>query len=198
MDSVPEIINLKLRHEHVHIHKKELEELGSSDWFLKNLIKYPSDKKDSNNNTIYEIWEDKKTVMSIFDSLRFNSLVIYPDVSLDYLILLCDKWCVPSELIDKIIEKKDTNEELTKSKNIKSDKLSYLTLECVNCKTGFKIIENNSDSCKFHSGGINNNLWFCCGQSSDVHYCKIGYHVPYRNTQDIERLHNLMNKIDKY
>ena len=47
MDSIPQIINLKLREEYVQIQRNELEELGDSDWFLKNLIKYPSTKKDN-------------------------------------------------------------------------------------------------------------------------------------------------------
>ena len=194
MDSVTEIINLKLRHENVNIHRKELEELGSSDWFLKNIIKYPSDKKDSNNNTIYEIWEDKKTVMSIFDSLRFNSLIIYPDVSLDYLIILCDKWCVPQELIENIIVRK---KELNKPKEKSYEFKSAITLKCINCYAGFKFNENNSDSCKFHPLGCSDNRRLCCQRPKDDPYCTVGYHVPFKTLNEIEEFNKLIKKIEE-
>lgn len=186
MEQVPNIIHLKLREEYVQIQRNELEELGNCDWFLKNLIKYPPSNKDN----IYEIWEDKKTVMSIFDSLRFNSLIIYPNVSIDYMLLLCDKWTVPEELIDKLNEKQLEHTVPPPKKNINI--LDFIHLRCVNCKSGFNVIENKSDSCKFHSETFAHqfNTWTCCNTNND--YCKVGYHTASNGLYD---LHNLIDSI---
>jgi len=178
MEQIPDIINLKLREEYVQIQRKELEELGNCDWFLKNLIKYPTSKKD-----IYEIWEDKKTVMSIFDSLRFNSLIIYPNVSIDYMLLLCDKWSVPEELIDKLNEK-----QLEPTQKHKLNIWDCIHLRCVNCKLGFNVMENKSDSCKFHSETFTHqfNTWTCCNTNNE--YCKVGYHTATNGLYDAPNL----------
>jgi hypothetical protein len=182
MDQVPDIINLKLREEYVQIQRKELEELGNCDWFLKNIIKYPPSKKDG----IYEIWEDKKTVMSIFDSLRFNSLIIYPNVSIDYMLLLCDKWTVPEELIEKLNEKQLELTETPQKRNINI--WDCIHLRCVNCKLGFNVIENKSDSCKFHSETFTHqfNTWTCCNTNNE--YCKVGYHTASNGLYDVPNL----------
>ena len=181
MDEVPDIINIKLREEYVQIQRKELEELGNCDWFLKNLIKYPSSKKE-----IYEIWEDKKTVMSIFDSLRFNSLIIYPNVSIDYMLLLCDKWTVPEALIEKLNEKQLEQIETTKKNKINIWDLIHL--RCVNCKIGFNVMENKSDSCKFHSETFTHqfNTWTCCNTNNE--YCKVGYHTASNALYEVPNL----------
>jgi hypothetical protein len=194
MEDVPEVINLKLRDEYVQIHRKELEELGSTDWFLKNLIKYPSNKKDETNcYYIYELWEDKKTVMSIFDSLRFNSLIIYPNVSFDYLILLCDKWTVPPELIENIIERKKELNKPTKSKIDKED----IILQCTNCKVGFKLSENYNQSCKIHSLGTINDKWLCCQKPLDHPHCKVGYHVAFNMVTIMQQYYKMIKEIEE-
>ena len=176
MDEVPDIINIKLREEYVQIQRKELEELGNCDWFLKNLIKYPTSKKD-----IYEIWEDKKTVMSIFDSLRFNSLIIYPNVSIDYMLLLCDKWSVPDELIELINQNKEAEIQQQNNSNLLGF-IENFPLQCNKCNKGYKLNENTSTSCKNHMDRYDhiNNYYICCKGNEP---CSESYHTLFSMTQ---------------
>tara|TARA_B110000495_G_C22813058_1_gene474606 strand:- start:71 stop:670 length:600 start_codon:yes stop_codon:yes gene_type:complete len=173
------ILKFKFRGEPVHIQRKELEELGETDWFLKNLLKY--EPININGEKVYEIWEDKKTVMSIYDSLRFNSLIIYPNVSLEYLLLLSEKWTVPEELIEQIKIRIDSGYELKpeQPKNSIYNLFYDIPLECIKCKSGFKLNETKKDECLFHPkhwGG--DNKWLCCLNEDQANKgCARGYHV---------------------
>ena len=173
------ILKFKFRGEPVHIQRKELEELGETDWFLKNLLKY--EPININGEKVYEIWEDKKTVMSIYDSLRFNSLIIYPNVSLEYLLLLSEKWTVPEELIEQIKIRIDScNEtEPTHPKNSIYNLFYDIPVQCIICKSGFKLNESKEEECLFHPKYWDgHNKWQCCLNEDQANKgCTRGYHV---------------------
>lgn len=180
------IIKIKFRNELVHILKDEIESLTSNEWFLNNLIKYP------NESGIYEIWEDKNTVMSIFDSLKHNALIIYPNVSLDYLIILCDKWGVPDELIEKIQNNIDKAIQDKKNSNLIGF-IENFPLQCNKCNKGFKLNENTSNSCKNHSGSYDNinQYYICC---KGIKPCNESYHTLFMMNQS----HIFLPLIDKF
>lgn len=194
----PNILKFKFRNEFTHIQRKEVEELLESDWFMGNLIKYPANK--INGEDIYEIWEDKSTVMSIFDSLRFNSLVVYPNVSLEYLLLLGEKWGVPEclkEEINKRIELQ--NEDNKTNDNPLATIINTVPLKCINCQKGFFANENTSKSCCYHPNYYNNNSnkWACCGKEDNGDPgCITGCHVPFTSSQLINMLNITELKID--
>lgn len=144
------------------------------DWFFSKMIEFNNDAGDEE----YTLWEDKNALLSIFDSLKFSKLVVHQDVSLDYLISLCDMWIVP-EWIKEELQKKYKEEENKKRDYNSSINKIY---ECKNCHTGFKLHENKNNSCNFHNMGINltNSRYYCCGtsQTSVRTYCRTGFHIP--------------------
>ena len=180
------MIVIKLRDGNINIPYKYFEKYLDIDWFFSNLIKYSLNTEDK--DTIIEIFESKNAVLSIFDSLRFHKLVIHNDVSLDYLYTLLDYWCGPEWIKDEI-EKRRINEEY-KEVNKKTDMI--ITLEnyifkCINCYSGFKMSENNRDSCKRHLTNISHTTMIhsCCGGGIDSDKCLIGYHIPPENYMEI-------------
>jgi len=197
------MIIIKLRDGTINIPYKYFEKYLDIDWFFSNLIKYSFNDdtnggmgdgiegiegKDDIKYTIIEIFESKNAVLSIFDSLRFNKLVIHNYVSLDYLYSLVDYWCGP-EWIKEEIEKRRINEEY-KEVNKKTDMI--ITLEnyifkCINCYNGFKLSENNRDSCKRHLTHISHTTMIhsCCGGGIDSDKCLIGYHIPPENYMEL-------------
>jgi hypothetical protein len=192
------ILKFKFRNEFTHIQRKELEELLESDWFIKNLIKYTPSK--INGEDVYEIWEDKSTAMSLFDSLRFSSLIVYPNVSLEYLLLLGEKWGVPEclkEEINKRIELQNEDDKL--DNNPIATIIKMLPLKCINCNKGFFANENTSKSCCYHPNYYNNNSnkWACCGREEHNDAgCITGCHVPFTSNQLINMLNSMELKID--
>ena len=195
------MIVIKLRDGTINIPYKYFEKYLDIDWFFSNLIKYSFnggshgndgiegiEKKNDIKDTIIEIFESKNAVLSIFDSLRFNKLVVHSDVSLDYLYSLVDYWCGP-EWIKEEIEKRRINEEY-KEVNKKTDMI--ITLEnyifkCINCYGGFKLSENYLDSCKRHSTHISHTTMIhsCCGGGIDSDKCLLGYHIPPYNYMEL-------------
>jgi hypothetical protein len=116
--------------------------------------------------------------------MRYNKLVVYPNVSLDYLLALADKWCVPEYVIkmitDRIIHNVNVNRMESNMNSLKFDEVeTKITFKCVNCKEGFKISENTSESCSFHPEDIHLGLGIrkCCGNSPDSKPCRTAYHV---------------------
>jgi hypothetical protein len=194
----PNILKFKFRHEFTHIQRKEVEELLESDWFISNLIKYPPSK--INGEDIYEIWEDKSTAMSLFDSLRFSSLIVYPNVSLEYLLLLGQKWGVPDCLIEEIHKRIELqNEDDKVDNNPIANIVKTLPLKCINCNRGFFTNENTSRSCCYHPNYYNNNIdkWACCGREDhNDPGCITGCHVPFTSNQLINMLNIGELKID--
>lgn len=200
--------------------KKMYNQYFDSDHFLSLLIKYPQScieikdsDKDRENPLLYNkyekyekftINEDKNLVLSVINSLRFNKLILYDDVCIDYMLEICKMWCMPESLLDQINEKIEENK--MDKLNITRDENTY---KCELCGCGFKKYENTSTSCKTHDNRVHLGYtcismvfrWKCCGQkvlsindeddddANDgngdgngngkykTNYCKIGYHV---------------------
>ena len=144
------------------------------EWFFSKMIEF---KKNDNDDDEYTLWEDKNALLSIFDSLKYSKLVVHKDVSLEYLISLCDMWVVPDWITKSVLDRKRKESEMYDS--TKEHNKIYM---CTNCKVGFKLHENENDSCKFHSMSVclSNGRYYCCGTSmqSVRTFCRVGYHVP--------------------
>ena len=95
-----EIIELCFRGHSVFMSKNELIELVDDDWFLSTLLttnfqKFcrTNNENDNENDTDKIVLnEDKNTAMSLIDTLRYNTLIVLPNVSLDYMLALSEKW----------------------------------------------------------------------------------------------------------
>jgi hypothetical protein len=157
-------ILLKLRNGNISLPKKYFDDYLDISWFFSSLIKFDQ------NQTEFIIWEDKEAVLSIFDSIRFNKLVIHNNVSLTYLEVLCDMWCAPEWLLTEIKNKQ--------SKTINNLKFNNHVFSCISCNTGYKISENTDTSCKSHKYMINknNNKYNCCNGDPSSIGCVVGYH----------------------
>lgn len=161
----------------VNILEEDLKHNGEDEWFIPLLFKYKTI-----NNKIIEISEDKRTTMMIIESIRHSKFLLYDNIDLEYLKILSDKWCMPDWFKEKVSEK--ITELSTYKSNIDTKFQEYLEeqiIECKNCKLGFKLNENKSNSCEYHTQeycrfthGMK-----CCG-SLNYHgsYCKVGLHVP--------------------
>lgn len=161
------------------IPKDELIRICDDDWFLKIMIEADYLQKENEN---YNIWEDYDVVMSILESLRYNSLIVLKNVSLDYLLKLAEKWCVPEWLLNDI--KGRIYDEKQNIINKKSYKLKFIEenilFTCKICGTGFKLGENTKTSCKSHKSQFSalTHKFDCCGKDENGPCCVQGYHVP--------------------
>lgn len=170
--------------------KKELVTLSNQEWFLSVLADCDYiDRKDEN----YIIYEDYNTVLSIIESLRYNSLICLEGVSLDLLLRLCEKWCCPEWLCQAVKERIERNDK-NKWEYLKNNPIyQYLYKEkiftCKLCRTGFKLCENKNDSCKTHKHSMDTGarIFACCGQKDKGTYCIVGYHVPIEEPRDYEK-----------
>lgn len=153
-------ITVKCRGTSLMLPIKEIESLTEQDWFLKLLIKY-EDKSES-----VELGEDINIVLSIIETLKYKKLIMYNNISLEHMYMLCDKWCVPSWILDEISDK------IQKKTENNLDEKIYL---CQVCNIGFKKSENTNSSCKRHRlpfCGIKQN--FPCCNNNEA--CIRGYH----------------------
>lgn len=142
---------------------KEIESLTDQDWFLKLLVKYESDNASVEP---VELGEDINIVLSIIETLKYNKLILYNNISLEHMFMLCDKWCVPDWILEEItsrIEKK------------KSDNTDEKIYRCLICNIGFKKSENKNNSCKKHKlpYSIIISSFPCCNNNEP---CVQGYH----------------------
>ena len=162
----------------------------NDDFFLKVLI----DSYSHENNEI-KIFEDMNHVMSIIESIRYNTLVILNNVSLNLLLVLAEKWCSPQWLLDKITEKKQLDDANINNLNSKDNIIQNFIFKCINCQRGFKKNENTNKSCKFHCNDLNSvNFRFrCCGREITEEHCCIGYHVA--SSESIRLLGEYMEKL---
>jgi len=173
-------ILLVFRGDSVIFKKSELINLIKEDWFLSNILQMNFEDKTTPEKL--EICEDKNTAMSLIETMRYNSLIVYPKVSLDYLLALAEKWCLPNNVIKMIknrivqhINKNDNN-----LKYINFDEIdTKITFKCINCKGAFKIYENTSESCAFHPYDINyaTETRRCCGKPNNSSPCVKSHHV---------------------
>ena len=161
------------------IPKDELIRICDEEWFLKTMIQADYLRKE---DEVYNIWEDYDVVMSILESLRYNSLIVLKNVSLDYLLKLAEKWCVPEWLI-QLIKERIESEKQCKLVN-KPFALKFLEenvlFTCKICGTGFKLCENTKTSCKSHKSSFSSisQKFDCCGKDENGSCCVEGYHVP--------------------
>ena len=114
-----------------------------------------------------EVNEDKKTAMSIIETMRHNDLIILNDVSIDYMLKLGEKWCIPECFLELI----------RVEKNKPTEKNNDMVFSCMICDTGFKVSENTKTSCKCHRLGLGSSVYTCCGSTDKNDHCIIGYHV---------------------
>ena len=153
-----ELITFYCRGDPLTLTKTEIESLSDSDWFISLLIKY----NDEGEKT--ELSEDIDIVKSIIETLRYKKIVLYNTISLTHMKMLCDKWCVPSWVMDEIGKPPityNTDEPI---------------LQCRICRGGFKKSENTHNSCKTHKSICGSDgVFFCCNTQSP---CVVGYHIP--------------------
>ena len=171
----------KCRDGEVIIPKKQFETFLNIDWFITNLIKY-SEETDKDNHKIIELYESKNAVLTLFDSIRFNKLILH-DESIDYIISLSDYWCAPKWLITELelVKERETNNTNTFLDSYPNQNLNQNPIvECKLCRMGFKLKENSCTSCKRHLYSINNGTlkFACCGRGPNEECCSIGYHIP--------------------
>ena len=201
-----EPILLIFRGDSILFKKNEIIDLIEEEWFLSNLLNM--DFKDDSNPDKLEIPEDKNTAMSLIDTMRYNRLIVYPNVSLDYMIALSHKWCLPDYIneliIDRIIQNVNVNKMESNFKSLEFDEIdTKITFQCINCKGGFKVYENTSESCSFHPEEIHYvaRIRQCCGKAIDSPPCTKSYHVMSLIDQnfyyDLKVRINNLNKINK-
>ena len=162
-------IELSFRGESVFMTRGDISGLVDEEWFLSVIVGDDYWKEDLNK---VEINEDKNTVMSIIETMRYNTLIVLKYMSIDYMIALADKWCIP----EIFIEFMKTEKEAPEKDNNPLDDIVFL---CSICKTGFKMSENKPDSCKSHPTYISSHSgsFVCCGRTIEEEPCRIGYHV---------------------
>ena len=123
-----------------YVLKEELESIFFEETFFGGLIRsYQTLDKE-----IF-LWEDYGTFMSIIDSVRLNTLIVYEGVNMDYMLALCDKWCITGQIIDKLKNRLGQNTNI-----LMGYKELVSTFECRNCGKGFSTYENTNDSCVYY------------------------------------------------
>ena len=156
-----EIITFYCRGEPLTLTRNEIETLCDSDWFISLLIKY------NDNGEKTELLEDINIVKSIIETLRYKKLVMYKNISLGHMKLLCDKWCVPNWVTEEIEKKRiihNTDEPV---------------LVCYLCRVGFKKSENTPTSCKKHRSVCSSDgVFFCCNTQEP---CFVGFHYVHNS-----------------
>jgi len=174
-------IKFNFRNEVVFMQKGDICSLIDEDWFLSSILN--TKFNDVDDNTLF-INEDKNTAMSLLETIRYNRLIVYDKVSLDYMLALSEKWCLPTyinDIISKGIEEQSEN-QITDNNEIKRmNILKMIPFKCTVCQTGFKLQDNTSTSCFCHPGVYNimSQSYKCCGKPLDSQPCKIGYHALY-------------------
>lgn len=158
-----ELIELRCRGIPLILIKKDILYLSDQDWFFSLLLKY------TDSTEPIELCEDIDIVKSIIETLRYKKLILYNNISLEHMEMLCDKWCVPIWIIEEI-EQQKKDKPLTVYVNNETIHM------CKNCRAGFKMSENTNTSCRFHKSVCDVNMIFrCCNQNEP---CISGYHIP--------------------
>lgn len=187
-------IELSFRNESVFMVKRDITGLVNEEWFLKTILETNYSTVNTNNTkennadvkeviTKIVINEDKNTSMSLIDSMRYNRLIVYPNVSMDYLLLLSEKWCIPENIIEMIRERMVNNINVNNLNNFNYDNpvislRDNMIFKCIGCNAGFKMADNKMDSCLRHlSFNLHSNKFICCGGEYGSTPCILGYHV---------------------
>ena len=185
----PKPIELCFRGESVFMTKGDITGLVDEEWFLSVIV--GNDYWKSDLDTL-EVNEDKNTAMSIIETMRYNSLIVLNNVSLDYMLVLAEKWCIPDQFIQYIKDKKtNPDETLTNDKTVNN-----MVFKCTLCNTGFKIKENKKDSCKYHATYISptSGRFICCNGTLEDQPCHIGYHLM--SDHDKNKCYEMLAKIN--
>jgi hypothetical protein len=134
--------------------------------------------------------------------MRYNRLIVYPGVSMDYLLLLGEKWCIPDSILEMIKERIENNINVNKISNTNVNNINEITkishkdniiFKCNNCKAGFKMSENTQGACLSHTFfNTNVNRFICCGGEPNSLPCILGYHVL--SEEDLQIYLNLKNE----
>ena len=171
-----DILNIKCRDKSFIITKKELLSFCDESWFLSILVNTPFIEDDTNE---YEVWEDYNTILSIIETLRYQKLIVLENVNLDYYLGLCDKWCLPTWIIDEIQNKKKNNNNNDLHTKIMNYIENNYIFKCDNCTIGFKISENTNTSCQKHRYSFDGiqRKFLCCNTSDVNNFCIKGYHI---------------------
>tara|TARA_B110001450_G_scaffold217355_1_gene211315 strand:- start:50 stop:553 length:504 start_codon:yes stop_codon:yes gene_type:complete len=165
-----ETILLLCRGQKLLLSIKEIEQLSEQEWFISLLLKYEKD------NDPIELCEDINIVLSVIETLKYKKLIIYNNISLDHMYMLCDKWCVPEWIKEEISEK------ISENKN--TDNQNEIIYQCKVCAIGFKKSENTSISCSRHRipYSIITSTFNCCKQDEP---CIKGYHYAREETHSV-------------
>ena len=147
--------------------------LKMDEFYIKNML----EDTDNDEELIeFNLNEDYDIIKNILDSLRYRSLIFNNDTNLLLMFQLCDKWCVPFWLLNKLQDKINGNDKLNKIlhfiNNIREE-----TKYCKICHNGFKESLNQKDSCKRHltkSCIPGTNKYTCCNKEK---HCEIGFHI---------------------
>lgn len=184
-----ETYNIILKDGEINIPKSEFDIIHFKDWFINKVFEY------DNTNTI-TLWEEKKIMNIIIESMRFNKLIIDTNdksINIKYLYSLSEKLCVPENILNEI-----------KSLDLYSNLFQIIIpkiKKCKNCYIGFKEEENHSEACIFHSScGVTDNRKVCCGvKIEDIENplrlgCRKGYHIAYEpDINLVEKFINIIN-----
>lgn len=190
-------IHISFRGEDVFMPRTDITNLIEEEWFLSNILQEKCFADGDLLKTIH-INEDKNTAMSLIDSMRYSKLIVIPGVSLDYMLALSEKWCLPefvNESLMELIEKNKNSIIINDSKSENNTLINMFTFQCINCKFGCKITENTKNSCRSHPGHLYDNKWSCCGGDHNSRACGVGFHVMC-NT-DKEYLRKIVKSNDK-
>ena len=179
-------------------------------YFLANMINDIGEFTDEEKEQGIFINEDPAYARCIINSIIQKELTMDLNLDPNGVYVLADKWCCPHWFMSEI-EKRDRYKNMVTQYDYLKD-MAFSLYQCTNCKVGFKLSENHSKACRFHSGKIcfSSNTWQCCGKSfhhseSDENRvndgCKIGWHVPDIFTSSImdriKMFHKIVEKENK-
>ena len=145
--------------------------ITNKNWVLSDILNAHINNYDTK---IIKINEDKHLVLSLIDSIRYNTVFLSNNnIDANLLLDLAKKWRVPYNIVNLI------ENYLNKNNNNKINLLlNLLVFQCINCKMGFKFYENTKDSCICHPKNLNHisHKFECCGKYSGESPCSKGYH----------------------
>ena len=174
-------IKLIMRGEQVVMLKSDINQLCKTDCFLSNIINEEC-FSDTAKLTTFEINEDKNVIMSLIDTMRYRRLIVIPGTSLDYMLALSEKWCLP-EFVNELLKYRikhnihthEVKYAVGEDSNIYDEFDRKIPLKCSNCGQGFKMAENRKDSCNSHPGGVTSDGFrYCCHKVPDSQPCTTG------------------------
>ena len=151
-------------------------------------------KKENENITFGKIM----MLLCLFWNHCVIILIVLKNVSLDYLLKLAEKWCVPEWLI-QLVKERIESEKQCKLVN-KPFALKFLEenvlFTCKICGTGFKLCENTKTSCRSHKSSFSSlsQKFDCCGKDENGLGVE-GYHVPFEDIKKLKEYEEIIEDI---